>query len=155
MSNPTSEISFIITDRTACHRLLGAFNIHLDDCEDVTDEDVESAGPWGSEDQPIIDPNDFVWYSYDVLKYDRKAGQWEDVDGGLLLGVWPECGAGAEAFIEDCIDSFCHIDLEKFYKTYRLCEITQEEWEEYRDAYDRQELEKIEAYKQKMSQRFV
>ena len=139
MSIPSDEVYFKILDRTACHRLIGAFGIWVNEEEKVTQEDVDSAGPWGDPDQPFTDPDDFVWYSYDILKYDRKTRRWSRVDENLFIGVWPDNGAGAEAFINDCMACFDETKANNPWEDKTIGEIERDDFDEYRDLCDQAE----------------
>ena len=140
---PSDEVYFRILDRTACRRLIGAFGIWINEDEKVTQEDVDNAGPWGPEGQLFTDPKDFVWYSYDILKYDRKTRQWSRADGGLFLGVWPDNGAGAEAFINDCMVYFDETKANNPWEDKTIGEIEWEDFEEYRELCDEAELKAL------------
>ena len=145
---PWSDISFKVTDKTAAHRLLGAFNIHVNDDEPVTKEDLLAYDPILGPDGNPIDEDAYCWYTYNVLLYDRKTKVWDLYEGGLLWGAYPDADIddGAAEFVDYCLHIFCKAmgtEHCKFDEKFKSWLIDKEEWDIYDSAYLEHDIEKI------------
>ena len=103
MSCAYSYINFLVR-RLDNDKAVGTFEIEMDDSIEVTKRDVKKFGQgWGDPDNPITDPDDFVWYTGIITICDGDKTGRQDSE---FLGIWPDEGSGAETFDEDCESIF-------------------------------------------------